>query len=82
MTQPTDEHYDAAYEAYYKAVNDFTVENRGRAYLVSRRVELGLATVSDDEAVAWEFQDKETADRFLIVKILECITNAVLKANK
>lgn len=79
MSKATEAQLDAAYAAYYSAVNDWNVTKMGNAYVVAKRPP-NRPVVEKNETTNWRFEDKETADRFLITKLLEEIANAVVSA--
>jgi hypothetical protein len=72
--------YDAAFEAYYKAVGDWRVVSRSGRYVIERDPKsFNPNEMSEETITEWRFEDKITADRFLVTKLLEAIVDAVVE---
>ena len=61
MSKATEAQLEAAYDAYYSAVADWSVTKIGNMHVVAKRAP-NKPVVEESEATNWRFEDKETAD--------------------
>lgn len=77
--QATEAQYEAAHDAYYAATTQYRIKRMGNKFVLHKLMAVPLeSVVNDDDVAAWHFDDQETAERFLIVKVLDEVTNAVV----
>ncbi len=79
MSGATEAQKDAAFDAYYTATRTWRLVPAGHYHIVRRVPEVISPTDSIDESeTEWRFADEDTANRFLVVKILEAVADAVV----